>query len=246
MKRSILIIVPGILFIATVASFVFALKERGLDARFISYVVHPGKQDIKLYWKNDKGKTYRSIGNLKSVLAQKGEELLFAMNGGMYRQDNSPVGLFIENGKMLAPLDTTRGEGNFYLQPNGVFFITTANNAVVCSTPQFRDALQVKHATQSGPMLVIEGNIHPAFSERSSNTNIRNGVGILPGNRVIFAMSKKAVTLYEFAAYFRSQGCRNALYLDGLVSRTFLPQKNWIQTDGDFGVIIGVTTPLRK
>jgi uncharacterized protein YigE (DUF2233 family) len=91
-------------------------------------------------------------------------------------------------------------------------------------------------------MLVIEGQIHPALKEGSTNLNIRNGVGILPGNKVIFAMSKQEVNFYDFANYFKSMGCKNALYLDGFVSRTYLPSKDWIQTDGDFGVIIGVTT----
>jgi uncharacterized protein YigE (DUF2233 family) len=54
-------------------------------------------------------------------------------------------------------------------------------------------------------------------------------------------MSKKEVNLYEFAKYFKDAGCKNALYLDGFVSRTYLPEKDWIQIDGNFGVIIGVT-----
>jgi uncharacterized protein YigE (DUF2233 family) len=29
------------------------------------------------------------------------------------------------------------------------------------------------------------------------------------------------------------------LYLDGFVSRMYLPAENWLQTDGDFGVMIG-------
>ncbi len=91
-------------------------------------------------------------------------------------------------------------------------------------------------------MLVIDGKIHPSLKEGSSNLNIRNGVGILPDNRVVFVMSKEEVNFYDFANYFRRIGCKDALYLDGFVSRTYLPGKKWIQTDGNFGVIIGVTT----
>ena len=89
-------------------------------------------------------------------------------------------------------------------------------------------------------MLLVDGEIHPAFHKSSANLNIRNGVGVLPNNKVVFAMSKEPISFYEFANYFKSLGCRNALYLDGLVSRTYLPEKNWVQTDGDFGVIIGI------
>jgi uncharacterized protein YigE (DUF2233 family) len=77
--------------------------------------------------------------------------------------------------------------------------------------------------------------------EIKKNLKIRNGVGILPDNKILFVMPKEAINFYDFALYFKSMGCINALYLDGLVSRTYLPQKNWMQLDGDFGVIIGVT-----
>ena len=197
-----------------------------------------------MYWKNDKQENFKSILNLKTWLDSKHQTLLFAMNGGMYKQDNSPQGLFIENKKRVAPLDTSNGSGNFYLKPNGVFYITTGNIPVICTTPKFNDNGQIKYATQSGPMLLIEGQIHPAFKEGSTNLNIRNGVGILPDNEIVFAMSKTEINFYDFASYFKSLGCKNALYLDGLVSRTYLPEKNWTQTDGNFGVIIGVTKRL--
>ena len=90
-------------------------------------------------------------------------------------------------------------------------------------------------------MLLIEGVVHPALKKGSANVNIRNGVGILPGNKLVFAMSKEPINFYDLAEYFKGLGCRSALYLDGFVSRTYLPEKNWVQTDGDFGVIIGVT-----
>ena len=230
------------IFILAIAGiFVFAQKEKYTDDRFVSYIVDTKKQDIKLYWKDDNQKNFKSILNLKTWLDNKHQELLFAMNGGMYKQDNSPQGLFIENQRTLTPLDTTSGNGNFYLKPNGVFYITTNNIPFICRTANFADNGQIKYATQSGPMLIIDGQIHPAFNEGSTNLNIRNGVGILPDNKIIFAMSKKEINFYDFANYFKSLGCNNALYLDGLVSRTYLPEKKWTQTDGNFGVIIGVT-----
>lgn len=161
------------------------------------------------------------------------------MNGGMYKKDNSPQGLYIENQKVVSPLDTSSGTGNFYLKPNGVFYIKTDNTTGICTTENFTTN-HIKYATQSGPMLLINGEIHPAFKQGSSNLNIRNGVGILQNGTVIFAMSKEQINFYDFADYFKRRGCKNALYLDGLVSRTYLPSDKWLQTDGDFGVIIGV------
>jgi len=147
----------------------------------------------------------------------------------------------VEEQRVVTPLDTAAGVGNFYLKPNGVFYITIDKQAVVCPTTAFRKANKVRFATQSGPLLVVDGQIHPAFSAASKNLNIRNGVGILPNGNVLLAMSKEKVNFFEFATYFQQQGCRNALYLDGFVSRMYLPEKQWAQTDGDFGVIIGVT-----
>jgi uncharacterized protein YigE (DUF2233 family) len=231
-----------ILFLATAGIFVFAKKDQTNDNRFVSYTVDTKKQDIELYWKGDKNENFRSIQNLKLWLAKNKRKLVFAMNAGMYKQDNSPQGLFIEKQKTLSPLDTSGGNGNFYLKPNGVFYITTDNIPAICNTTNFNNNGKIKYATQSGPMLVINGQLHSAFKEGSANVNIRNGVGILPGNKVVFVMSKKEINFYDFANYFKSIGCKNALYLDGLVSRTYLPEKQWIQTDGNFGVIIGVTT----
>jgi uncharacterized protein YigE (DUF2233 family) len=90
-------------------------------------------------------------------------------------------------------------------------------------------------------MLLIDGVVHPAFKQGSTNVNVRNGVGVLPDGKVVFAMSKTAVNFYDFAMYFKNLGCSNALYLDGFVSRMYLPEKNWVEKDGNFGVIIAVT-----
>jgi len=199
-----------------------------------------------MYWKNDKGEKLKSIQNLKTYVESKNLRLLFAMNGGMFNKDFSPQGLFIQNKKTLVFLDTADGSGNFYLKPNGVFYITADNIPFVCKTSDFTDNGKIKYATQSGPMLVINGQIHSSFRAGSTNLNIRNGVGILPDNRVVFAMSKTEINFYDFAKYFQSLGCQNALYLDGFVSRTYLPEKKWIQTDGNFGVLIGVTQKASK
>ena len=238
-------ILPIILFLAITSVFIAAKNIQTDDSRFITYTINPKKQEVKLFWKDDKGENFRSIQNLKFWLDKHKGKLLFAMNGGMYREDNSPQGLFIEKQKALSPLDTASGNGNFYLKPNGVFYITTDNVAAICKTQDFINNGTINYATQSGPMLVIDGQIHPAFKEGSENLNIRNGVGILPDNKVVFVMSKKEINFYDFANYFKTLGCKNALYLDGLVSRTYLPEKNWIQTDGNFGIIIAVITKAK-
>jgi uncharacterized protein YigE (DUF2233 family) len=229
-----------VITIITVFIFLFKKNKYGDDDRFITYMVNPTEKNVQFYWKNDSNENFKRIGNLQNWLTKKNKKLTFAMNAGMYKKDNSPQGLYVENRKVLAEIDTINGNGNFYLKPNGIFYITTNNAAFISTTNNFHKTDTVKFATQSGPMLVINGKIHPAFIKGSPNLNIRNGVGILPDNRIIFAMSKREINFYDFAYYFKSMGCTNALYLDGYVSRTYLPEKKWEQLDGDFGVIIGI------
>jgi uncharacterized protein YigE (DUF2233 family) len=238
--KRILISILIIIFITTLL-FLFQQNKSINDDRFVSYIVNPKEQQLTFYWKNDSNENFRSLENLKNWLAKNNKKLIFAMNGGMYKQDNSPQGLYIENNKTLSPIDTLSGNGNFYLKPNGIFYLTNNDTGYINTTANFHYSANIKYATQSGPMLLINGEIHPAFIKGSTNINIRNGVGILADNRIIFAMSKKEINFYDFAYYFKSIGCTNALYLDGYVSRTYLPQKKWIQTDGDFGVIIGIS-----
>lgn len=218
----------------------FKLSE---DPTIVSFTADPKTQNIELFWKDDKGENLKSIQNLKNYVESKQQQLQFAMNGGMFNVDFSPKGLFIQKKNMVVPLDTSSGVGNFYLKPNGVFYLTTSNVPVVCQTSEFKFTGQINYATQSGPMLVINGCINPEFRKGSTNLNIRNGVGILPNSKIVFAISKKEISFYEFASFFKKLGCKNALYLDGFVSRMYLPEKKYIQTDGNFGVIIGITIP---
>ena len=231
-----------LLIIASISVGFYQLgKPLTEDERFVSYIVNPKKQNLEFFWKNEKGEHFKNAENLISWLKSKNKKLLFSTNGGMYKKDNSPQGLYVENTITKSEIDALNGNGNFYLKPNGVFYLTTEKNPIICKTEDFVNNGMIKYATQSGPMLVIDGEIHTAFKKNSTNLNIRNGVGILPNNQIIFAISKKEINFYDFAEYFKKLGCKNALYLDGFVSRTYLPEKNWKQIDGNFGVIIGVT-----
>src|ERR1044072_6288419 len=235
-----LIFIAAVSVVLLMAILSFTTGKSADDDVIVSYIADPQKQDIQLYWKDDHGNLVVWIHNLKDFLGSKGRKLVFAMKGGMFMTNNAQLGLFIQQHGVVTALNTASGEGNFYLKPNGVFYITNANKAVVCTSSEFVNN-NVKYATQSGPMLVIDGEIHPAFKKGSVNLNIRNGVGVLPNNRIVFAMSKKEINFYDFALFFKNLGCKNALYLDGFVSRMYLPEKDQLQTDGNFGVIIGIS-----
>lgn len=231
----------ALLFVVVVSTLLIQFVWKSLDEDFVCYVADPKKETISFHYKNNQQTNFQNVNNLKQWFSSSSTELVFAMNGGMYKKDKSPQGLYIEKGQTIVKLDTASGEGNFYLKPNGVFHITNKKEAKIAATDVFIANTDIKFATQSGPMLLINGEIHAAFNKSSTNVNIRNGVGILPNGQVIFAMSKKEINFYNFASFFKEKGCKNALYLDGFVSRTYCPNQNWIQTDGDFGVIIAVT-----
>ncbi|RZJ24821.1 MAG: hypothetical protein EOO48_14150, partial [Flavobacterium sp.] len=124
------------LLIAGIVSFSIKIRQ---DDKILSYTADLRKQDIGFYWKDDNGEILKSIQNLKSYLERKNRTLVFASNGGMYKKDNTPQGLFIQNQKELFSLDTKAGSGNFYLQPNGVFYVTNDKSAGISTTANFKN-----------------------------------------------------------------------------------------------------------
>ena len=168
----------------------------------------------------------KGVYSFEAIAAEKKSYLVFAMNGGMFQPDFSPVGLFIGKGTSHA-INVEEGTGNFYaLKPNGVFLIDIQDVAHVLTSEGFVSTkYKAKIATQSGPMLVIDGAFNSNFKENSANLNIRNGVGVTKNNRTVFVISTEPVNFYEFAQLFRDGlGCDNALYLDGAVSQYFAPE----------------------
>jgi uncharacterized protein YigE (DUF2233 family) len=215
------------------------------DLRFHVREVDLAAADLRLVWKDPaSGERFGSLGKLEAALAQKGETLLFATNSGMFRPDYRPVGLHIEAGKELVALDEQRGpEGNFYLQPNGVFFVRENGQPGILTTENFARERpgDLRLATQSGPMLLIDGKIHKSFNPKSQSRYIRSGVGWRGGTRVVFALSATPVTFHEFARFFLEEyGCSEALYLDGAISRFHAPELGHSDPEGDFGGILAL------
>ena len=163
------------------------------------------------------------------------------MNAGMYDSRQLPVGLYVEGGRQLKTANTLAGYGNFHLKPNGVFYASGQKAGVMETGRYLRERPRAEIATQSGPMLVIDGRIHPKFSEDSdASRKIRNGVGVGDGQSAIFAISEDYVTFGEFAHLFRDAlNCQNALFLDGSVSSLYAPALNRSDTLKPMGPIIG-------
>ena len=196
-------------------------------------------EDLRLFHRGPEG----NLGSFDAVnrqLAAEGAKLGFAMNAGMYHPDRRPVGLYVEQGRVEAPIVTRAGPGNFGLLPNGVFCIG-ARFSVVESRTFDKTQPKCRYATQSGPMLVIDGALHPRFLPDSDSRNIRNGVGVsADGKMAAFVISDTAVNFHLFARFFRDAlSLPNALYLDGRISRLYAPELG--RRDGGFpmGPIVG-------
>jgi len=204
--------------------------------------------DLRLFHTGADG-VYGQFSAVDRALAGTGTALAFAMNAGMFHDDLAPVGLLVENGVTLAPLVTRDGPGNFGLLPNGVFCAGGAAGAAqyeVVESRAFAAAPPAcRFATQSGPMLVIGGDLHPRFLPGSDSLNYRNGVGVsADGARAVFAISDARVNFHTFARFFRDGlGLPDALYLDGSISRFYAPDLG--RRDGGFaiGPIVGVVEP---
>lgn len=200
-------------------------------------------EDIGLFLDGSDGQLIAQFDRLAEQVEADGSELVFAMNAGMYHSDRSPVGLYIEDGEERAALVTREGPGNFGMVPNGVFYIDQQGGVHVTETLAFADRdLNIKDATQSGPMLVIDGNLHPKFNPNGTSRKRRNGVGISAnGETIHFAISDGFVTFHEFATLFRDVlETPNALYLDGTVSRMYAPQLKRNEAGLDMGPIIAI------
>jgi uncharacterized protein YigE (DUF2233 family) len=183
---------------------------------------------LSLHWRDPAtDQPYTDIDNLRVWGEAHGKHLLFAANAGIYDRKAAPLGLYVENGKTLVPLNLARGNpaaGNFSLQPNGVFAIYPDGHAAVRTSADFKaDAKPAQWATQSGPMLLIDGKINPRFDDGSTSLKWRSGVCASSPHEVVFAVSKTPVNFHDFAALFRDKlGCRDALYLDGSISQIYV------------------------
>lgn len=181
-----------------------------------------GKVEIRTSGNNDR--PYRSFAALEADLHDRAGRVAFGMNAGMFDINGHAIGLLIESGKELHPINLRKGGGNFHLLPNGVFLVGKSGKAEVVGSDAFAHSADIAFATQSGPMLVIDGKLHPKFDADGSSRYIRNGVGIAADGTPVFAISNGPVSFGKFARFFRDAlKTRNALYFDGSVSSLWDP-----------------------
>ncbi|MFT5646762.1 MAG: hypothetical protein ACI976_001446 [Aureispira sp.] len=231
------------------------VKDTLINWKGVNYVVITTTSEHLSFFLEDGNNKFKKFSALSEYVRKKNKNLIFAMNGGMYlpERNNEPQGLYIEQGKVRKGIDTFTAvrpiKTNFYLHPNGVFYIKKNGEPVVLKNTDFlldyanKKYSDIKFATQSGPMLVSDGAIHPAFTPNSKNIHIRNAVGINKKGEICFVLSEERICFHAIATLFKEQlNCENALYLDGFVSKLYYPKLERYRAlnCGNFGVIIGL------
>lgn len=191
------------------------------ESRFT--VCDPGKGNLELFAAGRDEPAIRRLADLEASLGSKADTVAFAMNAGMYDEDGRPIGLAIVEGRQKHAINRRNGGGNFHLMPNGVFQLRKNGRAEVVTSDKWRPSPEIRFATQSGPMLVIDGKLHAAFEPDGMSRNIRNGVGVT-GGKALFVISDDPVSFGKFARFFRDRlKARNALFFDGSVSALWDP-----------------------
>ncbi|HUD29841.1 MAG TPA: phosphodiester glycosidase family protein [Novosphingobium sp.] len=216
-------------------------------ASFTHCTAIPGRHAIHTVLGPKGGAPYRSLSQLAVDRPAKSHEVAFAMNGGMFDAAGYPIGYYVEEGKKRHALNTNEGWGNFHLLPNGVFYGDASGHWQVRTAEDFRKSVTDRpdFGTQSGPMLVIDGKLHPKIDagsdEKSKSLKVRNGVGVDARGRAHFVISDEPVSFGKLARYFRDGlKCPNALFLDGSVSSLWDPEHGRVDGGPPLGPLIVV------
>ena len=204
----------------------------------------PAGSDVRLFLNDADGMRLGGFSTVEEALAEKGQRLVLGMNAGMYHPDRSPVGLYVEDGAEAMRLVTSAGPGNFGMKPNGVLCLTDGAARILTTEAFAADPPACDFATQSGPMLLIGGELHPRFIPGSDSLNVRNGAGVAPNGDLLLAISEAPVNFHAFARLFRdAYDVEDALYLDGRVSRLWVPSEGRRTGGLPLGPMIGLVAP---
>lgn len=227
-------------FAPAIAGAVECRDQTYLGDSYTVCTVDARTEDLQLFHSDGEG---RVLGGFRAIeQAFPDRELRFAMNAGMYHTDRAPVGLYIEDGSQTMRVVPNAGPGNFGMLPNGVLCLTDTSAQVYETLDFIARAPTCRDATQSGPMLVINGALHPRFLVDSTSRYIRNGVGTsADGSKAVFVISNNTVNFHSFGSFFRDVlKTPNALYFDGKVSRLFAPELGRADAGFQMGPMVGV------
>lgn len=222
-------------FLLTVSGALGAgITEESIVSAGVKFrVVRVAPERVQVVWKDEAGEPYRTFDRVQAAFAKQGKTVRFIMNAGIFEPGGIPSGLHIENGKTLRPLNLADAPGNFFLKPNGVCTFSDGAFIGTCEAWKKQSTGKERWGIQSGPMLLIDGRRHPAFREGSASKLLRNGVGVDARKQLVFAITDKGemVNLWDFAGLFLQLGCKNALFLDGDISKMVVNPDKPVETN---------------
>jgi uncharacterized protein YigE (DUF2233 family) len=194
-------------------------------SRFVVCTFDARRQDMRLYSRAAQGGYLRGFADIRAALGRDTRNVRFAMNAGMYNDAGAPIGLYVSDGAEQHAVSLTDGPGNFHLKPNGVFWQGQDGALHIETSDAYaREFREPRWATQSGPMLLIAGEMHPRFAEDGASRFVRNGVGLRDAHTAYFVISSGMVSFGRFARFFRDElHSRDALFFDGTVSSLWAP-----------------------
>ncbi len=225
-----------------------AVQNRPCTSTGLEYVeIDLDLHSLELLWKDAVGKPLLTLDRARAYVEARGDSVIALTNAGIYEPGFIPTGLFVQNGIERQSLNLRDGEGNFYLKPNGVFYLTATGARIVESSGFAVDTEELMLALQSGPLLLSRGIVHPAFRENSSNCRLRSGIGIRTDGSIVVAISRGAINFHDFTRYFLEElGCTDALYLDGTISSLYAPAVGRLEnTQNRYAGILAVTARAR-
>ncbi len=252
LNRMTLIAIASVVGIFAAAALFFLPRMHERDApcavrdfegsRFIVCTFDARRHDMRLYSRTETGDYLRGFESLQRTLGLETRNVRFAMNAGMFNDAGAPIGLYVEDGYEQKSISLTDGPGNFHLKPNGVFWQGMDGLLHIDTSDIYASELRdARWATQSGPMLVINGEMHPAFSEDGTSRLVRNGVGLRDAHTAYFVISSGMVSFGRFARFFRDElQCRDALFLDGTVSSLWAPSIGRADDNHELGPMVVV------
>ncbi len=221
-----------------------AVQNRPCTSDGVEHVqIDLDRHSLELLWKDADGQPLLTLDRARAYVETRGDSVVALTNAGIYEPGFIPTGLFVQRGIERQPLNLREGEGNFYLRPNGVFYLTATGARIVESSGFAMDPEELMLALQSGPLLLSRGIVHPAFRENSSNCRLRSGIGIRPDGAIVIAISRGAINFHDFTRYFLEElGCTDALYLDGTISSLYAPAAGRFEnTQNRYAGILAVT-----
>jgi len=265
MRRSVLLALPVVIGLA--AGFAFwsegapeiradappaAIAERQAPActqrrfegtRFTVCKFDARIDTMRITYRDAAGRPLRKLAALERAMGADAATVRFAVNAGMFDEEGAPIGLFVADGREGHAINLKEGSGNFHLLPNGVFAQGADGRVHVVPSPRFAARVPApRWATQSGPMLVVDGKLHAKFDPDGESRLFRNGVGVSDPHTAWFAISEGGVSFGKFARLFRDAlGCPNALLLDGSVSSLWDPAAGRQDDVAALGPMIVVT-----